>query len=208
MAFRVVAAGTAIALACVALLAGCAPTAVDPMNDQLRSAIRQDRADRAWDTVREQYPEALRPQITVGPVLDDMAWATATQKCFKDEGFIVVRDGTTFQYSSSQGQSPLQFAVAQYHCAIAEPSLSELAGYLDVNQLGALYDYYLERVQPCLALSGVTTSTPPSREQFEAGYGSTSWTPFLAVTKAKKTDVDHLTVLERACPPLPEWLHL
>jgi hypothetical protein len=208
MGFRVVAVSSVIALACVVLLVGCAPAAVDPMNDQFRSAIRQDRADRAWETVSEQYPEALRPQITVGPVLDDTAWATATQKCFKDEGFIVVRSGTTFQYSSSQGQSPLQFAVAQYHCAIAEPSLSELAGYLDANQLGALYDYYLERVQPCLALSGVPTSKPPSREQFEAGYGSASWTPFLALIKANKTDGGRLASLQRACPPLPSWLHL
>jgi hypothetical protein len=207
MGSRVVA-GIVIALVCGVVLSGCSPTPEDPMSDQLRSAIRQDRSETAWDAVREQYPEALRPQITVGPVLDDAEWASATQTCFKDQGFIVVRLGSSFQYSSSQGQSPLQYAVAQYHCAMALPSLTEMASYLDVVQLGALYDYYLDRVQPCLALSGVTTSKPPSREAFEDGYGSSTWTPFLALTTSKKTDGGHLSALERACPPIPGWLHL
>lgn len=189
-------------------LSGCSSSAEDPMSNELRSAIRQDRASAAWATVSEMYPEALRPEINVGAVLDDAAWAIATVKCFKDEGFIVVRAGLAFQYSSSQGQSPLQFAVAQYHCTIALPSLTEVAGYLDVYQLGDLYDYYRQRVQPCLALNGVRVSTPPARGRFVDGFGSDSWSPFAAVAGSRTAHQRRLANLREVCPPLPGWLHL
>ncbi|CAN5169725.1 hypothetical protein BH11ACT2_BH11ACT2_05020 [soil metagenome] len=198
-------------IASLAFLAGCASAPVDPLGDQLRAAVRQDRVDRAWAEVALEYPEAIRPTIAVGPVLDDAAWATATTKCFADEGFVVVRQAAGFQYSSSQGQSPLQFAVARFHCAIAVPSLDEVAGYLDTHQLGALYDHFISRVQPCLALSGVATAKPPLRSRFTAGAGTALWTPFIvqnSAVAAGKTDGRRLAELEKLCPPIPAWLHL
>jgi hypothetical protein len=193
--------------AVVALLAGCTPAPPDPMSDQLRSAIQQDRAERAWTGVSIDYPEAIQPQVDVGPALGDAAWVVASKQCLRERGFVVVPDGASFDYSSSDGQTPLQFAVARYHCAMAVPAITELTDYLDIYQLADLYAYYVHTVQPCLALNGVSVARPPTLRSFRSNSGALQWSPFAALT-GTQANARRLADLAAVCPEAPGWLHL
>lgn len=195
----------ALAALLVLALAACSAPPPDPLTDERRLEIRQTMIDGAWDRV--EYPEALRPTLAAEATLADSDWGASVIDCLGDGGYRVQQQGYEFAYSSSQGQSPVDFAVSSYICTIKHPRLGELMMYLDVDQRGALWDYLVRVVRPCLLLEGAEVSDPPGRTDYAEGLYRTNWHPFDRLW-ASEPSAATLTRVELACPPVPAWLHL
>lgn len=200
-------AGLAIAV-CVALLAGCAPApAADPMSDELRAGIAQERAGRLWRPIAEEYPEALQPSVSVDQIGPDFDRIALLADCYRQHGFDVKNASGGITYGPTAGMSQIDFEVRQYECAVKVVLLRDIASSLDEYQLGALYDYYVSKLRPCLQFAGQPTTDPPDRADFLLEVYSTMWSPYDAVTQTNP-DAAALAELERRCPALPGWLHL
>lgn len=200
----------AAVLACMlapALLGGCAPTTEPPVSANERASIGVKVADTEWSSVIERYPEALRPDTVPGSTLADHDWAAATVACLQGGGFRVKQDGTKFRYSSSNGQSPIDFAVTSYSCSLRHARLGAVVSYLDSAQRGQLYDYLDHVVRPCLAVAGERSSTAPGRAAYVDSFPASEWHPYDLVWLGKPGRAA-LDRLEARCPPVPSWLDL
>jgi len=194
-----------LAISVVLALAGCAAAPPPPLGDDERAMILGRVQDEAWSRV--DYPEALRPPVPAEETLADEDWIVAVIACLKNVGFDVTRRGFEFGYRSSQGQTPLDFAVRSYVCSIKNPRLGAVAVYLDDDQLGLIYDYYAQVVRPCLLLEGQSSPVPPERGEFVDRFFLFSWHPYDDVWAAA-LPTDRLAAIERECPPVPAWLNL
>ena len=195
----------ALAVVLVMALAACGSAPPEPLTGERRIEIRQTMIDVAWDKV--EYAEALRPVLPAEETLADVDWSASVIDCLGDGGYRVQQQGYEFAYSSSQGQSPVDFAVSTYICTIKHPRLGELMMYLDVDQRGALWDYLVRVVRPCLLLEGVEVSAPPGRADYAEGLYRTNWHPFDLLWASEPT-AGVLARVESACRPVPAWLHL
>jgi hypothetical protein len=194
-----------LALVSALALAGCATAPAPPLSADDRARILTRIQDEAWSQV--DYPEALRPPVPAGATLADKDWIAAVVRCLRNVGFEVTQRGLMFGYLSSQGQTPLEFAVRSYVCSIKNPRLGAVAVYLDDDQLGIIYDYYTQIVRPCLLLAGESSPVPPERGEFVDRFFLYGWHPYDAVWEANP-GADRLAEIERKCPPVPTWLNL
>jgi hypothetical protein len=194
-----------IAMAGVLALAGCASAPASPISADDRAHILNRIQDEAWSHV--DYPEALRPLVPAGKTLADKDWIASVVTCLKNVGFDVTQRGYTFGYRSSQGQTPLEFAVRSYVCTVRNPRLGAVAVYLDDIQRGHIYDYYSQIVRPCLLLAGQPSPVAPERGEFVDRFFLYTWHPYDDVWAAN-LGTRQLAAIERDCPPVPTWLNL
>lgn len=200
----------AIVVATSVLLAGCAVrTGVEPLTDVQRTLVRSQIFDTQWAQVSAQYPEALRPDVRVVRTVPDADWVGLVANCLSRAGF-TVRSGTgRLEYSGSQGQTPIEYAVSSFACFSEYPTVGQASHHLSASVIGALYDYYREFVRPCLLAAGQSSPPPPSRARFVlAGRaGESSWNPYERVTVEVLSEQES-RYLELRCPPVPQWLNL
>jgi hypothetical protein len=194
--------------ACGLLLAGCAASpSRPPLSGAERASIRADLLDSRWALVREQYPEAIRPAITVGPTIPDHGWPETVVRCLHGLGFVAVPSGGGVEYRSGGGKPQLEFAVARYSCEAAHPAESAVAAHLRSGQSAALYGYYLNVVRPCLLLAGAPSPVSPDRSAVVHLAGLAGWNPYQVIWTSGISDTA-LGYLEQRCPPVPVWLNL
>lgn len=99
------------------------------------------------------------------------------------------------------------FHRAYYTCSAQYPIAGEFQPY-DGEQLGAVYDHWVEETIPCLAALGYETSGMPSREAF---IGGVVWDPRESTYQDVMRDVsngrwiDEEDVYTTQCPTNPDW---
>lgn len=201
---------TAAVLVAAAALSGCAPTDGDsgaaPLTDRQRASIRTTILDAKWSQVAAEYPEAIRPKVTMAPTVPDHDWPAAMVACLKSSGIVAYVTNGVPTYGSA-GQTPLEVAVRYYGCEGAHPSESQVASYFTPAQSVALYDYYLQVVRPCLLTAGAPSPASPDRSAAEGLAGLAGWNPYQVIwTSSMPTTT--LAYLQRRCPPTPSWLNL
>lgn len=198
-----------LALAASALLlAGCAGPALEsPLSQKTRALIRTSILDQKWSELTKDYPEALRPAVLVVHTLVDHDWPSAIVKCLRDSGFTATATDNGYRYSSSFGQSPLEFAVAGYVCSASYPVESEVKSYLTDSQKEALYNYQRNWLRPCLLAAGAPTAAPPDRQSADSVAGLAGWSPYQVLWQSGISP-GALGYFEHRCPPLPTWLDL
>jgi hypothetical protein len=150
--------------------------APDPLTDEQRDALRIERQDAHWQSVAQQYPDAVRPADPfTGYTESDDLWA-AINDCYVSKGFTL---GTTIdaEGNSSPGgasASTEQEAIDIFLCH------SEFTGATQPPndaQLGYIYDYLTEFLVPCYEANGIENPAPPTREEFIANWPNQNWFP-------------------------------
>jgi hypothetical protein len=54
----------------------------------------------------------------------------------------------------------------------------------EARQLAFMYDWFLEKLIPCLDAEGYSVFTPPSLERLQESYDLEPWSPFVGITQA------------------------
>ncbi len=203
-------AAIAASLAGVVLVSGCvsgrAGAGADPLTDVQRATIRAAILDSSWSRVAAEYPEAIRPRVTMAPTVPDHGWARAVVRCLREAGIVASVEGGVPVYGSA-GQSPLEVAVRFYACEAGNPFESEVASYLSARQSSALYEYYLRVVRPCLLAAGAPSPASPDRSAAASLAGLAGWNPYQVIWNSRMSNAA-TAYLERRCPPTPPWLDL
>lgn len=190
--------------AAVLLLTGCSAPR-PPVSAAERADIRSILLDQAWNPLAKEYPEAIRPPISIVHTVTDHDWAADVVGCLHRRGYIasVTRAGSGFSYDAYPGETALEFTVEGYICTASYARQSAVVAMLSTTQQAAFDSFQVSQVQPCLRLAGASTiPAPPSRLTGLAG-----WSPYDLVW-ANRPSARALSYLERRCPPIPQWMNL
>lgn len=200
---------TVIALCCTLALSSCASSApVVPLSGSERIHRLEQGFDRYWKTITDRYPDAVRPDVAIQQIQDAGNLAALLRACFRRQGATgvsVSSDGTIGVDRSATVSTSAQIEnqdIALYTCSVEYPRRDLYDSFLSDSQLGALWDYYVGFLQPCLALSGHELSRAPTRAKFIASYyGDTRWNPYRGISYASPRPGDR-DILTR-CPANP-----
>jgi len=184
----------ALAISDEAVLEALGPLPADeePSAERL-AAFRHLQADRAWQGISSQYPDAVR--ATAEPTYLPGAEAeTARKACLADQGLELPVGGTDDQ-ALVKANSLATYDCAQRFVDDRGPGLSE-------RQVAYLYDYQTQFVLPCYDENGhPSTIAPIARDQFVATWPFQNWGPY-------PSDIDMMTVaydqLNLMCPAVPD----
>lgn len=192
---------------CAVLLTACSAAPVPALSDSSMAAIRASILDSQWSIVAGAYPEAVRPEIRVKRTVTDHDWPLIMVACLKEAGFKAFAEGGGVSYASSQGQTPIEYAVSYYDCAAQYPALSDIVSRLDPRQTELQYGYQVNVVRPCLLLSGAPSPPSPDRSAADGVGGLAGWNPYQLIW-LRGMSQGTLRYLEHSCPPVPPWLDL
>ena len=171
------------ALAAVTVLAGCmpAPERPQPATEEEIEALQQEQARVWWQGIAQGKP---MPEVAVVEELPaEEAYERQTQ-CLDEAALPGVTVGTAGQwtYSGDAGPDDEEYLVVQQQywiCTQQFPAAVEDEFVLSRSELAWLYDYYVQRYEPCLASLGFEATAFPSRQTFvgEEAAGYPSWVP-------------------------------
>jgi hypothetical protein len=198
-----------VALAASALLlAGCAATpAAEPVSQAERVHIKASILEVRWTPLKANYPEAFRPDIPVTHTVTDHDWAGDVVDCLRSRGYTAEKTNVGYTYGASQGQSSLEFTIADYICTSTWVKQSSVQARLSVTQQLQLELFQVDTLRPCLLLAGVRSAPPPTDLQVGGLTGLAGWNPYDLAWKSGMS-TRSLSFLERRCPPIPSWLDL
>jgi hypothetical protein len=194
-------------LLAVFALTGCVQSTRPPMSDDQRAAIRSAILNLTWAEVEAQYPEAIRPQVSMGRTVPDHEWNDVVVACLRADGIVAQVSRGKVLYGSTEGQHQVDVAVIYYLCQASHPSESQVVWFLDETQTTALYDYYFDIVRPCLLSAGAPSQPSPPGAQAREAVALDGWNPYQLVW-ASGVAPEVLKYLEHRCPPVPAWLNL
>lgn len=191
------------------MLAGCAPTvAPDPLGPERRVQIRQAILDAHWAGIVGEYPDAIRPEVAIVRPVSDNDQPILYFACMRASGVPASPTDNGFRYSSSLGQSRLEFDLTRYVCETTSPSESEVVSYLSGTSRAALFDYQRKIVRPCLLSVGARSPAPPDGgPSYYLSAALAAWSPYVDIL-ASNPRSSAVAYLERRCPPIPSWLDL
>lgn len=89
------------------------------------------------------------------------------------------------------------------------PDSPDLDFILNKAQADYLYDYYVERLIPCLESIGMTVGEAPRRVEFtRLPYGALGWSPYLVMSPQPRADDDWQWVISQCgTPPYADRTH-
>ena len=202
----------AVALCGALVLSSCAsPAAVVPLTNAQRLERLQRGFDRYWQTIVARYPDAERPEVSIVQIQAGGNLAALLRACLRrygTTGVSVSSDGTIGVDRSATVSTPAQLKnqdIALFTCSVEYPRRDLYNSFLSDSQLGALWDYYVGFLQPCLSLSGHAVSAAPTRRGFIATYYNGSrWNPYRAISYASPRAGDR--DIPQRCPANPRWI--
>ncbi len=203
-----------IAAALVVVLAGCVSSEPHPvaLSRAAKIALYEKSMDAAWAALTTTAPSAPRPDLTVHTVSAGSQWVLDIAGCLREQGapsFTVTPDGQITLTGSDAGGNGAG-AGPVLICEAEHPRAQDLEGFYSDSQLGALYDYEVNWLQPCLARRGVASSKAPRKSAFVHDYYTNGWTAYNGLVVRKSISAtsfqQYFSELNAACPPLPFWL--
>jgi hypothetical protein len=196
-----------VALAASAmLLAACTAAPDHPLiDDRERATIRSHILNDLWGPVASQYPEAIRPVVSVARTVPNHEWAQTVVDCLRGQGITAGVVGGGVSYLSSSGQTQLEYAVANYTCSAQYPSESAVVRLLTPALAEADYRYQVTVVRPCLLIAGAPSPASPNRELADSINSLGRWNPFQVIW-AGNYPRGAVRYWEQRCPPVPVWL--
>jgi hypothetical protein len=195
-----VAASAAVLTGCV--LTGCASTTLPaPLSQSQVDAIVAHDNDARWAFFFGDRPEVVQPQVARIDYVSPGKSEALYKKCLAHAGVdpeYIYGFGTYNTDPSGQTQA----FIAYYTCVAEHPVNPIAIGFLSDAQLGYMYDYYQQRLAPCLRSLGYDVPPAPGRQEFiDATYNGGSWDPYQEV---HPTPGRHSwDFIDAQCPPLP-----
>lgn len=127
--------------------------------------------------------------------------------CLQHRGIDVTigADGSSLYFQGIPQEQQDRLQEEQAICIALYPLDDTYGGPLDDEELGRLYDYYVESLVPCLEAEGYSGFDAPSRDTYIESYGTESdWIAYTDILYL----VDAMTVAERVglfetCPQAP-----
>ncbi len=186
--------------ASVLLLAGCATaTPVPP-------GATDAEADRVVAQALVHYWSSLGPGQANGRVVAKRIafttsenWASQQVSCLIAAGLDAREVSGGFAIDSNGALSNADGLDAQLTCLAQYPVDPRTQGFLSDAQVLYMYDYFTERLSPCLAGFGYHVPAPPRRSVYvQQLRNGLPWTPYVAV----QGDAPW-ALINGKCPPLP-----
>lgn len=187
------------------LLAGCAAPPQVPAGLSDEEAGRLILVSMARDIAElQQQVEGATGPSSVG---DEVAeswddWMNLQTYCFESAGFSPVE--VTEEGFVVGGDVDL-VRQAWVHCAYRFPLDPRLLGALSTEQAEYAWDYWDQRLIPCVEELGYTVPGVPIKAEFVSNVvgriGPLPWTPYLAMRVQSN---EEKAAIDAACPPLPE----
>ena len=207
------------AVSVVALtLAGCAavgsPGTVEPTPQSsaaapVSSGSEQDQLDGYWGFVTSQFPNAVRPEVARIRFVTPEEWPQTQADCLHESGFpdvVVLPDGGIEPEGLTDAQME-SYLMARYTCTAMYPIDPKFTAPLTPEQIGAVYDYYLDDLIPCLEAEGYAVPEPPSRALFLDTYLTDQWQPYTEVFTGANVSQDEFYRVSQKCPQWPSDLY-
>jgi hypothetical protein len=199
-------------LAAISLAACAAPTpeATSPSSVATSPAEGSgsvaDQLDAYWDYVSGRVNGADRPDVELVRLVDPYEWPQVQAECMHGEGFpdvAILPDGGLQPGLSDEAQESA-YLLSRYVCTAKYPIDPKYAAPLTAEQIGAVYDYYLDDLVPCLEDNGYSVPEPPSREVFEENFAGERWSPYAEVFGADPSiPIDEYYRVSAECPQWP-----
>ena len=173
------------------LLTGCAAERTAPpggLSPQELRTYHSSVADRMWRFTG--LDDALRPEVSF--VTSDLkGWVEAMDVCWE-----------SFDVDDPKAQPEL--AVKLYACRAHTQQTAETLGLLNTAQLDYLYDYYQDRLIPCMRSRGLDINDVMSRaDATDVGrFASYPWNPYSGIRDFVREDPDDVATW-RMCPAFP-----
>jgi hypothetical protein len=189
-------------------LAACSPPPPppEPPTAEEIAAVRAEMAQSWWDSMDLDVP---MPHVEVIEELPAQQAAARQTQCLEEAnlpGVQVDGPGTwSFGGSNSDDVGFVDVQTLWWVCAQQYPSTDETEFLLSASELAWLYDFYVQRYEPCVATLGIELLDLPPREYFlsETG-GYPAWVPYEQSLRPVPT-ADDWQVLAQRCP-LPDML--
>jgi hypothetical protein len=167
-----------------------------------RSQIVERINDEAWNQLFPADSGVQKPHVDVVTTVAPAALPAAIVDCLGQSGIgaTLTPDGNIA--ITRPDAWPHVADYAKYICTMQYPVDASSAGFLSDAQVGYLYDYFADRLVPCLRLLGYDVGFAPDRQYFvDHYYAGAHWTPY-RYAKPAITDADWSHVDYR-CPPPP-----
>jgi len=178
-------------IAAALLLTGCATPTSAPKGGLTQAELAEYQAaatDRMWRFTG--LDDSLRPEVEVTTV-ELVEW-------------IALMDGCNQETITDDPEMQTEQAVAQYACRARHQLSPEALGLLNTAQLDYLYDYYQDRLIPCLRSRDVFVPDVPTRVQAtDVGrFGGYPWNPYNGIVDFVREDPDDVATWHN-CPAFP-----
>lgn len=186
------------------LLAGCASAPAVPAGPTYsqRIEIINRINDEAWSQMFPPDSGARKPQVDVVASVSPTDLPRTIVDCLQKSGITATLtvDGNIVITHPDAWPHVADFA--NYVCTMQYPVDASSAGFLSDAQVGYLYDYFADRLAPCLRLLGYDVGAAPDRQYFVEHYDlGAHWSPYRSATPAiAEADWGHV---DYRCPPPP-----
>ena len=199
---RATAAGVAI-MASAALLTGCAPHTElpAPLTQQQLDAIVAADNDARWSFLFADRTDVVRPQVQRIDYVTPQKAEAIYKNCLSSTGVDLDYVFGFGNYTSDP--TGLTAAYLAYYTCVAEYPIDPRAiGYLSAAQLDYMYDYFTERLAPCLRSLGYHVDPAPPRSAFAGtSFNGSAWDPYDDVHPVPGKY--SWALIDEQCPPLP-----
>ena len=191
----------------VLLIAGCAtPTPIPPgaSDAEAREVATQYVADY-WKFLPHPQRREL-PDIDIVAFTTTSSWASTQVSCLTAAGLPAREVNGGFAVDGNGALSPDESVDAQLTCMAQYPVDPRTRGYLSAEQLLYVYDYFVQRLAPCLRGLGYHVLPPPDRLAYvgtvRTGF---SWSPYRLDRGLLKATASRWELINAKCPPLPDY---
>lgn len=176
------------------------------MSQQQVDEIVAQENDYRWSFYFGSRPEVVRPDIQRLGYISAANASRFYAECLAAAG---VDSNYVYGVGLAFGLAPetQEAAYLAYYTCTAQYPVDPLdRGYLSRDQLAFMYDYYSNRLTPCLRTFGFTIADPPDRSEFlVASYNGDSWDPYREL--ALPGDSPLWNLIDARCPPLPAGVY-
>lgn len=194
------AAAGVVALVTAGAVVLTAPPPPPPLPPTEQYALYETRIEAEWESLRERYPDAVRPDVEFERFLTDEEYDAVTLACLREQGIPAEID----QYGvgvRTALENEEEHRIGWFVCGVRFPlSPNESLAYTE-DELRYIYRYFVEQLTLCLENRGYDIAPAPSYPEFRARWWTDdTWSPYRDVAER---DAETARATESACPPMP-----
>ncbi|RLP80756.1 hypothetical protein D9V34_00625 [Mycetocola lacteus] len=161
--------------------------------------------------LKAKFPDAEIPdEVRVSRIIAPDEYAEVFSRCLTDAGFTArAHPDGGIRFDEIPDEQAQAQAVALYTCQATYPLDPRYTQPLTGSQIAYLYDYYRDRLLPCLEGEGHTVSDLPSLTRFKESFDGTApgYSPFESI--ARGSSAEEFQRVSGLCPDFPQdlWEH-